>query len=101
MDEALFLQEAQKTLKSLLESLEQIAGDFDVEESPEGLTVDFADGKQLLVTKHSVSKQLWVSSPISGASHYHLTEGSWQNTRGGGGKLEELVLGDTAKLCVS
>jgi len=100
MDETLFLQEAHKTLKTLLESLEEAEGDFDVEESPEGLTVDFADGKQLLVTKHSASKQLWVSSPISGASHYTLADGSWQNTRGEG-ILEDLVLGDVAKISSS
>lgn len=98
-DEATFIKEADKTLKYLLETLEPQADErgFDVEETAEGITVDFADNKQLLITKHLVSLQLWVSSPLSGASHYLLKDGDWHNTRGGK-TLTELVLEDAAKL---
>ena len=102
MDEAAFTSEADKTLKSLLEVLERKSaeGDFDLEETAEGITIEFADGRQMLVTKHSISKQLWVSSPLSGASHYQFKDGVWHNTRGGK-TLTDLVMEDTATLAAA
>lgn len=99
IEEAAFINEADKALKSLLTDLEPRADreGFDVEETGEGVTVDFADGRQLLVTRHLATKQLWVSSPLSGASHYRFGNGSWQNTRGGD-NLVATVMADIAAL---
>ncbi len=49
------------------------------------LTVTFEDDRQLILNKHTPTKQLWLSSPLSGASHYsYNTELSrWFSTRSG------------------
>ena len=48
------------------------------------LTVEANDGTWL-VNKHAPTRQIWLSSPQSGARHYAFDDGSgqWQDTRGG------------------
>ena len=48
------------------------------------LTVEGNDGTWL-VNKHAPTRQIWLSSPQSGARHYAFDDGSgqWKDTRGG------------------
>src|SRR6185369_8146506 len=70
---------------SLLAALEEgIAADHDAELQGGVLTVE-AKGGTWLVNKHAPTRQIWLSSPRSGARHYAFDDGTnqWEDTRGG------------------
>jgi len=68
---------------SLLEALEADLGD-DAELQGGVLTVETDEGTWV-VNKHAPTRQVWLSSPKSGARHYAFDEsaGLWKDTRGG------------------
>jgi frataxin len=77
---------------SLLAALEEGLGEHvDAELQGGILTVDGDDGIWI-VNKHAPTKQIWLSSPKSGARHYAFDAGSgrWQDTRGGTDLLAHL-----------
>ena len=49
------------------------------------LTVELEDGGTYVINKHAPTRQIWVSSPASGATHFARDQGSdrWIDTRGG------------------
>ena len=70
---------------SLLATLEEALGDHvDAELQGGILTVEGNDGTWI-VNKHAPTRQIWLSSPKSGARHYAFDAGSgqWRDTRGG------------------
>ena len=77
---------------SLLAALEEGLGEHvDAELQGGILTIDGDDGTWI-VNKHAPTKQIWLSSPKSGARHYAFDAGSghWQDTRGGADLLTHL-----------
>lgn len=77
---------------SLLESLEEAIGaEADAELQGGVLTVQ-GDAGTWLVNKHAPTRQIWLSSPRSGARHYAFdrTSGLWKDTRGAGDLLSTL-----------
>ena len=84
MDENLFETVAQRALEFLAATLEE-AGDFDVDLESGVLTIEVDDVGTFLVNKHAPLRQLWYSSPLSGASHYDFDQNAraWVSTRGG------------------
>ncbi len=77
---------------SLLDALEEGIGDHaDAELQGGVLTVEGDDGTWI-VNKHAPTRQIWLSSPKSGARHYMFEAGSglWKDTRGGGDLLATL-----------
>lgn len=74
---------------SLLESLEEGIEDADLQGGI--LTVE-ADAGTWVVNKHAPTRQIWLSSPKSGARHYAFNQatGLWQDTRGSGDLLSTL-----------
>jgi frataxin len=78
---------------SLLEALEEGLGDVaDAELQGSVLTVE-ADGGTWVINKHAPTKQIWLSSPKSGARHYvfDAARGQWRDTRGDGDLLTILA----------
>ncbi|SJZ41761.1 frataxin [Enhydrobacter aerosaccus] len=70
---------------SLLEALEEGIGDHaDAERQGGVLTVEGPDGTWI-VNKHAPTRQVWLSSPKSGARHFAFDtqSGLWADTRGG------------------
>jgi frataxin len=49
------------------------------------LTVEVEGTGVFVLNKHAPLRQLWLSSPVSGASHYthDAATGAWRSTRGG------------------
>lgn len=49
------------------------------------LTVELEDGGTYVINKHAPTRQIWVSSPASGATHFARDQASdrWIDTRGG------------------
>ncbi|TAJ89303.1 iron donor protein CyaY [Reyranella sp.] len=77
---------------SLLAALEEaIADHADAELQGGVLTVEGDEGTWI-VNKHAPTRQVWLSSPKSGARHYAFAAdaGKWLDTRGGGDLLEVL-----------
>jgi len=73
---------------SLLENLEE---GLDGERQGGVLTVE-AEGGTWIVNKHAPTRQVWLSSPKSGARHYAFASdsGLWRDTRGGADLLTTL-----------
>lgn len=83
MDEHAFEGLASATLARLAERIEDAIGDdADVELRAGILTIELPDGAQFVVNKHGPNRQIWLSSPVSGASHYGWDGASWRSTRG-------------------
>lgn len=69
---------------SLLETLEEAIGAHADAELQSGvLTIEGPDGTWV-VNKHAPTRQIWLSSPRSGAAHYafEAASGLWRDTRG-------------------
>lgn len=85
LDENTFETLADATLARFQETIEETLGDhLDVDLQGGILTIELDSGGQYVVNKHAPNRQIWVSSPVSGASHYDYdpaTEG-WRSTRG-------------------
>ena len=67
---------ADATLEALMESLEAADTDenLDIDLIQGILTITLENGKQFIVSKHGPSRQLWLSSPISGGLHFPYDE---------------------------
>jgi frataxin len=86
MDESAFQNLADPLLARLNTTLEEALGD-EAEVDLRGgiLTIELEDGRQYVVNKHAPTRQVWLSSPVSGAAHfeYDAASATWRSTRGG------------------
>lgn len=91
-DESAFHAAADRTLAGLLERIEDALGDdLDVDLQGGILTIELASGAQYVINKHAPNRQIWLSSPVSGASHFAQEPGGgWVSTRGEA-RLHELL----------
>jgi len=93
LDETAFEQIAKETLENFMDSIDEKLGDYlDVDLNSGILTIELDDGGQYIINKHGSSKQIWMSSPKSGATHYNYDEESsaWVSTKGEGALKEML-----------
>lgn len=84
--DAEFETRAEQSLARLAEAIDDSVGDLlDVELTNGILTIELDEGGQYVINKHAASRQIWMSSPKSGALHFnhHDTEG-WVATSGAG-----------------
>ncbi len=81
MQESHFHQLADTWLADAQDALEEAdtEGVLDIEYAHGSLTITLANGKVLLISKHTPSRQLWLSSPLSGGLHFSYDEktASW------------------------
>lgn len=86
MDDREFADRADRTLARLQDALESALSDDDPEIELRGgiLTLELDDGRQFVLNKHAPTRQIWLSSPVSGASHFAWDEADacWRSTRG-------------------
>ncbi len=94
MDESAFENLSEQTLKGLEAAIEDQL-DVDVEYRGGILTVELDDGRQYVINKHTPNRQIWLSSPVSGAAHfdYDQTSGRWKSSRGDA-ILHDLLAGE-------
>lgn len=96
MNQAEFERRAAKILDSLFEQIEDQLGDWlDVEMSGGILQIELPDGGAYVVNKHAPNREIWVSSPKSGAWHFADRDGAWHSTRGTE-ELTALISGELA-----
>lgn len=98
MNETEFHHFADVTLTALLDVLEASdqSGALEVEYQNGALSVILPSGKQLLISKHAPSKQLWLSSPVQGGLHFDYKNGEWQLANGL--TLKQALMQDLAAL---
>jgi len=81
MDETHFNPLAEKEL-DLIERAFEAAG-IDVEVQPGGvLQVEFDDGSQMIINRHSAAREIWVAAKLGGF-HFRPEDGRWVGTRDG------------------
>lgn len=100
LDDSSFETKAQATLERLQDVIEaNLADHLDVDLQAGILTIDLDAGGQYVINKHRPNRQIWMSSPKSGASHFDFDEarGCWVATRGGG-RLEDLLAAELSAL---
>jgi len=70
---------AEKIMGSLYDSLEKAdaGGHLELEHEAGVMTITLPDGKQFVVSKHAPTRQIWLSSPVSGGLHFSYKEGAW------------------------
>ncbi len=81
-----FQRLADATLARVAEALEKGLGEAAEVDLQGGiLTVELDAGGQYVINKHAPNRQIWLSSPKSGASHYAFdaARGTWIATRSG------------------
>lgn len=77
-----FLAHANTTLEQWADLLDQILGDrWDVEFSDGILTITLPDRRQYVINRHLGNRQIWLSSPLSGAARFDATAQGWVSTR--------------------
>lgn len=83
MDETAFHSHADRTLQDLFDRIDAAFDDVDAELRDGILTLELDDGRQYVINKHAPNREIWLSSPVSGASHYRYDEGTgaWRSTR--------------------
>lgn len=83
MDESSFERAAELELRTLMARIEAARDDADVELAGGILTVELEDGGTYVINLHRPNRQIWLSSPASGAWHFARDEaGQWISTRG-------------------
>ncbi len=100
LNETEFDMIADKVLARCLDRIEEtLGGDLDVDLEGGVLTVELDSGAVYVINKHAPNKQIWMSSPMSGASHfnYDADGGLWRATRSDD-VLNELLAAELYKL---
>jgi len=73
----LLVDAALNTLSGALEEMDQ-KGTLDVEFQDGVMTITMPAGKQFIVSKHTASRQIWLSSPLSGGLHFGYHNHEWR-----------------------
>jgi len=82
VNETEFNQVADGVLNHLADVIDDVLGDrIDVELHAGILTMDLENGGQYVINKHGPNKEIWLSSPVSGAAHFKQIDGVWTSTR--------------------
>jgi frataxin len=98
MDEKAFHCLADGTLSSIEEDLEEAdqAGYLEVEAVEGVVTLLLPGGKQCIISKHTPMRQIWLSSPFSGAHHFRYDEAANQWVLENGQELRALLTSELA-----
>ncbi|WP_374600685.1 iron donor protein CyaY [Niveibacterium sp.] len=81
MDEKLFNPLAEQELDRIERAFE--AAGIDVEVQPGGvLQIEFDDGSQMIINRHSAAREIWVAAKLGGF-HFRPDAGQWIGTRDG------------------
>jgi frataxin len=92
MDNSQFESLADATLGRVQSAVDAAGGNLDAELVGGILTIELESGGKFLLNKHGPNRQIWLSSPVSGAWHFAWSEDdqAWISTRGGE-RLEEVL----------
>jgi frataxin len=98
LDESRFNALADKTLEGLTDAIDDALGDrIEVELDHGVLNITLEDSGQYVINKHGPMRQIWLSSPVSGAAHFAWTGTDWRSTRNEAVELVSTVVGEIEK----
>lgn len=87
-EESDFERVAAGLLSRWAEAIEEAEADaVSVDTAPGMVTVEIERAGTWVISKHAPTRQIWLSSPLSGASHYAPKGARWVSTRGDGADL--------------
>jgi frataxin len=82
LDESRFAVVADQTLEKIADLIDDVLGDkIDVEFQHGILTITLEKGGQYVLNKHGPNREIWLSSPVSGAWHFAFADNGWVSTR--------------------
>ncbi len=94
LDKTTFDSLADSFLETIFEAIEEQDTEMviDADLNDGILSLELNTGQEYVISKHAPSKQIWLSSPVSGGLHYDFNEQteSWELTRDGS-QLDELL----------
>jgi len=97
MTEADFEMTATKVIEDFAEAIDEALGDrLDADIQGGILTITMPGLGQYVINKHRPNREIWVSSPFSGAAHFRLSEGKWMSTRDNTIELAPLLSSEMA-----
>ena len=78
-----FLLSANKTLNSIFEFINSFNYDLEIDFLDNNITIEMDDDRIFVISIHEPSKQIWLSSPLSGAHHFSESNelNQWISTR--------------------
>lgn len=83
MNQVEFERQAGRVLDALFEQIEDQLGDWlEVDLEAGILKLELPDGGTYIINKHAPNREIWLSSPKSGAWHFAAADGRWRSTRG-------------------
>ena len=94
LDQSTFENIAERTIEKYMNVIDEVLGDrLDLDLESGILTIEQEEVGQYVINKHGPNRQIWMSSPVSGASHFAYDEnaGEWISTRGGEKLSEKLA----------
>jgi frataxin len=99
MDESEYHEKSILPLSRLLEFAEGLEEKHEImAELGEGiLSITMPDGREYVINKHTPSRQIWVSSPYSGAGYFEFDGKEWMPKRAEaakGRKLEDFIISE-------
>ncbi len=102
MNQVEFEREAGQVLDRLFERIEDQLGDW-LEVDLEGgiLKLELPDGGTYIINKHAPNREIWLSSPKSGAWHFATADGRWRSTRPGPNGAEDFLALLSAELAAA
>ena len=103
-DASSFEKTADDTLAAFLDAIDEALGDrLEVDLQGGILTIELDSGGQYVINKHGPNRQIWMSSPVSGATHYDYDETAeqWIGTRDAGPLLDRIAAELKAKTGVT
>ena len=91
-----FKKKASETLDDIFNLVELKFNNYEVDYENENLRIDSLEGKgTFIVSIHSPTSQIWLSSPISGAHHFESKSKDsveWVSTRDTNINLKQLLI---------
>ncbi len=94
MDENNFLLVADATLQALFDQIEESLPDHVEADLESGvLTLSLEAEGEYVINRHLPNRQIWMSSPISGGTHFNYDEksGKWQSNKDSSVMLRALL----------
>jgi len=77
MNESEFVDLAEETIEAIQETIEESSADIDYDEINGVLTLEFENGSQIIFSKQTPAKQLWMAAK-AGGFHFDYDEANQQ-----------------------
>ena len=91
-----FKKKASETLDDIFNLVESKFDNYEVDYEDENLRIDSLEGKgTFIVSIHTPTSQIWLSSPVSGAHHFESNSPEsieWISTRDANINLKQLII---------